>query len=76
MHQEDIVEFITDEEEDAVMEQMFKPIPSHHEPLIPTQEELDSEHVGPPEMNLGDVDAKKERLEEIRIEIKQSKNCN
>ena len=69
VHQEDIIEFITDEEEDAVMEQMFKPIPSHHEPLIPTQEELDSEHVGPPEMYLGDVDAKKERLEEIRTEL-------
>lgn len=71
---------------------------------IPTQEELDSEHVGPPEMYLGDVvtneiesidnliqaqnliqdaktvgttelslfddvDAKKERLEEIRVEL-------
>ena len=79
VHQEDIIEFITDEEEDAVMEQMFKPIPSHHEPLIPTQEELDSEHVGPPEMYLGEIttdvslfdaiDAKKERLEEIREEL-------
>ena len=29
------------------------PLP-HHEPLIPTQEELDAEHVGPSEMYLGD----------------------
>lgn len=29
-------------------------IPDHHAPLIPTQEELDAEHVGPPEMYLGD----------------------
>jgi hypothetical protein len=55
VHQEDIIEFITDEEEDAVMEQMFKPVPSHHEPLVPTQEELDSEHVGPTEMYLEDI---------------------
>ena len=55
VHQEDIIEFITDEEEDAVMDSMFTPIPAHHEPLIPTQEELDAEHVGPPEMYLGDV---------------------
>ena len=80
VHQEDIIEF------------------------IPTQEELDAEHVGPPEMYLGDapvneiqsidnliaaqnmvldaksvgtsepslfddIDAKKERLEEIRVEL-------
>jgi len=104
VHQEDIIEFITDEEEDAVMDSMFTPIPAHHEPLIPTQEELDAEHVGPPEMYLGDapvneiqsidnliaaqnmvldaksigtgepslfddIDAKKERLEEIRTEL-------
>jgi len=93
---DDADEFITDEEEDVVMQQMFKPIPSHHEPLIPTQEELDSEHVGPPEMYLmkgidtliqaqnliqdaksvrtteslfDEVADKKERLEEIRIEL-------
>jgi hypothetical protein len=30
-------------------------IPEHHKPLIPTQEELDAEHVGPPEMYLGDA---------------------
>ena len=104
VHQEDIIEFITDEEEDVVMDSMFTPIPAHHEPLIPTQEELDAEHVGPPEMYLGDapvneiqsidnliaaqnmvldaksvgtnepslfdeIDAKKERLEEIRVEL-------
>ena len=28
--------------------------PAHHLPLVPTQEELDAEHVGPPEMYLGD----------------------
>ena len=55
VHQEDIIEFITDEEKDAVMDSMFTPIPAHHEPFIPTQEELDAEHVGPPEMYLGDV---------------------
>jgi len=45
--------FITDEEEDEVMDAMLTPIPAHHEPLIPTQEELDAEHVGPPEMYTG-----------------------
>ena len=81
--------FITDEEEDEVMDAMLTPrplvetfdkdsefkqefseqlrntstadllniIPPHHEPLIPTQEELDAEHVGPPEMYTGTEDS-------------------
>ena len=49
--------FITDEEEDEVMDAMLTPIPAHHEPLIPTQEELDAEHVGPPEMYTGTEDS-------------------
>jgi hypothetical protein len=85
VHQEDCVEFITDEEEDAVMEQMFKPILpcSGHavesekseiesiDNLIQAQNMIqDAKSVGTTEPSLfDDVDAKKERLEEIRTEL-------
>ena len=87
--------FITDEEEDEVMDAMLTPrplvetfdkdsefkqefseqlrntstadllniIPPHHEPLIPTQEELDAEHVGPPEMYIAGIDPVNEEAE-------------
>jgi len=38
-------------------------IPPHHEPLIPTQEELDAEHVGPPEMYIAGIDPVNEEAE-------------
>lgn len=44
------IPWVTDEEEDAIMETMYTEVPVLDEPLIPTQEELDAEHVGPPEM--------------------------
>jgi hypothetical protein len=85
VHQEDCVEFITDEEEDVVMEQMFKPILpcSGHavesekseiesiDNLIQAQNMIqDAKSVGTTEPSLfDDVDAKKERLEEIRTEL-------
>jgi hypothetical protein len=43
--------------------------PAHHEPLIPTQEELDAEHVGPTEMYLGDVEVMRPKTDiQSRIE--------
>jgi hypothetical protein len=85
VHQEDIIKFNTDEEEDAVMEQMFKPILpcSGHavesekseiesiDNLIQAQNIIqDAKSVGTTEPSLfEDIDAKKERLEEIRTEL-------
>jgi hypothetical protein len=85
VHQEDIIKFNTDEEEDAVMEQMFKPIlPCSGHAVESEKSEIesidnlsqaqniiqDAKSVGTTEPSLfEDIDAKKERLEEIRTEL-------
>lgn len=85
VHQEDIIEFITDEQEDVVMEQMFTPVlpcVGHEvesvkdeiksvDNLIAAQNMvLDAKSVGTTEPSLfADIDSKKERLEEIREEL-------
>lgn len=85
VHQEDIIEFITDEEEDAVMEQMFTPVlpcVGHEVESVKDEMEsidnliaaqnmvLDAKSVGTTEPSLfADIDSKKERLEEIREEL-------
>jgi hypothetical protein len=85
VHQEDIIKFNTDEEEDAVMEQMFKPIlPCSGHAVESEKSEIesidnlsqaqniiqDAKSVGTTESSLfEDIDAKKERLEEIRNEL-------
>jgi hypothetical protein len=76
---ETLDEFITDEEEDAVMEQMFKPIlPCVGHEVESVKDETvsidnliqDAKAVGTTEPSLFDnIDAKKERLEEIREEL-------
>lgn len=85
VHQEDIIEFITDEQEDVVMEQIFTPVlpcVGHEvesvkdemksvDNLIAAQNTvLDAKSVGTTEPSLfADIDSKKERLEEIREEL-------
>lgn len=85
VHREDIVEFITDEEEDAVMEKMFTPVlpcVGHEVESVKDEMEsidnlivaqnmvLDAKSVGTTEPSLfADIESKKERLEEIREEL-------
>ena len=53
--QEDVMEKIAEDLRKMSNVEVLNIVPlPHHEPLIPTQEELDAEHVGPPEMYLGD----------------------
>ena len=62
----------SDEEDDEVIDTTLIPIPAHHEPLVPTQEELDAEHVGPPEMYTGDaVSTEHDMLSKVQEEVEE-----
>ena len=69
VHQEDIIEFITDEEEDVVMEQIFTPVlPCVGHEVESVKDEMESIDNLIAAQNMV-LDFKKERLEEIREEL-------